>query len=167
MKKRLTVTVIILAFAGSAIFAAQRYLTLAKAQEQSTQQIEDLTEAKALVERHPEVFQNPRRLATKGPLKILVQEASARNGIPLTYLAESEKDAGENMKERSVVCRAVNVDQTKFVSFLSDIESKTNGARIKEIRLKPSSERTGAYQEAEAVVAMRWLAEKTDGRSGQ
>lgn len=144
---------------GTGAFAVNRFVALDEATTTQTLRMEELDEAQHLVQAHPEAFGINSVAAVKSDLKGLVQQSSSRNGVVLMYLSETERDAGERIKERNVVARVVNVPHAKLVAFLSDLENLGGGARIKEIRLKPAADRSDVYQEAETVLALRWVTE--------
>lgn len=147
------------ALIGSGAYAFNRLMALDDAQAAHVLRMEELDEARHLVQAHPEAFGANSGNSTKTDLKGLVQQSSSRNGVVLMYLTETERDAGEKIKERNVVARAVNVSHAKLVAFLADLENRGGGARIKEIRLKPATDRSDVYQEAETVLALRWVTE--------
>jgi hypothetical protein len=147
-------TIIILTLCAG--FAVERYLKMSETQEALDAVIIDLTEAQALSARHPEVF-GAAIDTQQASLKPLVQEIGARHGVSLAFLTETEKESGEGIRERSVLCRAVNVEQDKLVKFLFDLEKNGRGARLRELRLKPAPERGDMFQEAEGVLTIRSL----------
>lgn len=148
---------IVAALIGAGIFAFERFMALDEARAAHALRMEELDEARHLVHSHPEAFGVNSAASAKTDLKGLVQQSSSRNGVVLMYLSETERDAGEKIKERNVVARAVNVPHAKLVAFLADLENRGGGARIKEIRLKPALDRSDVYQEAETVLALRWV----------
>jgi hypothetical protein len=158
MRSRSFLSVIVFAACiGAGGFAFNRYMAMDEAQSSHTSRLEDLDEARHLFQSRPEAFGVNAGTAAKSDLKGLVQQSSSRNGVVLMYLTETERDAGEKIKERNVVARAVNVPHAKLVAFLADLENRGGGARVKEIRLKPALDHSDVYQEAEAVLALRWI----------
>jgi hypothetical protein len=151
--------IVIAAVIAAGAFAFNRFMALEEAQAANALRMDELEEARHLVQSHPEAFGVNASAVAKSDLKGLVQQSSSRNGVVLMYLTETERDAGEKIKERNVVARAVNVPHAKLVAFLADLEKQGNGARIKEIRLKPATDRSDVYQEAETVLALRWVTE--------
>jgi hypothetical protein len=161
---RLLPALAVVALVLCAGFAAERYLKMAEAQEALDASILGLTEAQALSARHPEVF-GAAGDSQQVSLKPLVQETGARHGIALAFLTETEKESGDGIRERSVLCRAVNVEQGKLIKFLFDLEKNGQGARLRELRLKPAPERSDMFQEAEGVLTIRSLS-KTGKQAG-
>lgn len=132
------------------IFAVERYTAyLPVSAEAGLRQVQ-LEEAQRMATAYPDAFGNR---AEEVNLKATVQAAVARQGISVTYLSESEKDLGKNLREYSVLTRAVNVPHAKLVTFLAELEAKGGGAHIKEIHLKPSKSHSEVYEEAETVVS--------------
>jgi hypothetical protein len=138
-------------------FAVDRYAAMEEARTATTAAHEQLALAQDIAQRHPEAFGVNANHSAVADLKRLVQDSAARNGVSLLYLTETERDAGESIRERNVLARLVNVPHDKLVSLLADLETKGGGARIKEIRIKPSIARSDVYQEAEAVLTVRWI----------
>ena len=147
-----------LALIGAATFALDRYFALDAARSSLGEQMLQLERACQLARTHPQSLGTTANGA-KTDLKALVQQSSARQGIVLTHLSETEHEAGEKVKERTISARAANVPHTAMVAFLADLESRGGGARVKEIRLKPAVDNGGMYQEAESVLAVRWVAD--------
>jgi len=136
-------------------FAADRYLAYRAAREERDASVAQLETALGLLKAHAEDFDAN---ATKGKrvgLKTLVQESGARSGVTLVYVTESEKEAGKGLRERSVTARMGAVRQEKLVAFLSDVEDRGGGAKVRELRLKPDKAQSGLYQAAECVVSLR------------
>jgi len=153
--------IVALLLLGAALFAMDRYVRMEQAHQDLNLRNEELDEARRLLRTFPDTFVNT---GTDSPvdLKTIIQQSSARNGIAVMYLSETERDAGEKIKERSVIARLVNVPHQKLVTFLQELEQESRGARIKELRLKPSANRSDVYQEAESVLAIRWLNERSE-----
>jgi hypothetical protein len=145
-------------------FAIERYGSMGEARAASTTAMEQVSKAQEMAWEHPEAYGVNANQGAKTDLKRMVQEAGARNGVSLLYLSETERDAGDSVRERNVMSRLVNVPHAKLVAFLADLESKGGGARIKEIRIKPALDRSDVYQEAEAILAIRWLTPKESGK---
>lgn len=145
------------AFVFATYFAVDRFAALDDARTASTLAQEQLASAQEMAHRHPEAFGLNANRGSSVDLKRLVQDSSARNGVSLLYLNETERDAGESIRERNVLARLVNVPHDKLVTLLADLETNGGGARIKEIRIKPSPARSDIYQEAEAVLTIRWI----------
>ena len=151
---------ILIALAAAGFVAFDRYLALDSARTALSETRDQLDESSRLAATHPKAFGLDGKQG-RVSLKNIVQETSARHGIPIVYLTETEKDVGDKVRERSVIARAVNAPHGKFVRFLAELELKGNGAKIKELRLKPSVTQPGIYQEAEAVFSHRHLAEES------
>ena len=153
--KRIFPAIVVAFFAAAAFFCIDRYVFMTSAKAALAEKQEGLAKAKQLYSANPHLFGTSDK--SKIELKVLVQEASARTGVSLSFLTETEKEIGDGIKEKNVQCRAVNVPQAKLVSFLADLESRSGGARIKELRLKPAAEQSDVFQEAESVLAVRYV----------
>jgi len=147
-----------LVLATAVCFAVFEYVSYTEARDSFNDRMERLQDAQAMASKHSQIFRTGTATVRKD-LKGLVQEVGAKNGISIIYLNETERDAGDMVRERNVVARAVNVPHAKLVTFLADLESRGNGARIKEIRLKPALDKSDVYQEAESVLAVRSVIE--------
>jgi hypothetical protein len=139
----------------AAAFAVDRYLAYRAAREERDASVEQLGAALGMLKGHPEDFGNRAGSARRVGLKTLVQESGARSGVTLVYVTESEKEAGKGLRERSVTARMGAVRQEKLVAFLSDVEERGGGAKVRELRLKPDKAQSGLYQAAECVVSLR------------
>jgi hypothetical protein len=159
--------IVTLAFIAASAFAINRYVALDEARCAATESKEQILEAQRLMNAHPEAFGDRSGNPAKSDLKRLVLDSGARNGIALRYLTETERDAGEKVHERDVLSRMINVPHDKLVLFLADLEANGSGARIKEIRLKPASDKSNVYQEAETVLAIRTLVETKETRKSE
>lgn len=151
---------------SAVVFAVTRYFAYQESQETFTECLTNLQDAHGMAARHKDLFEANKLNAGRNDLKAIVQESGARNGVPLIYLNETERDSGDKVRERNVTARAVNVPHSKLVTFLVDLETRGGGARIKEIRLKPSADKAGVYQEAESVLAIRTVVETAPSQSG-
>jgi len=140
---------VLLALGAGAFAALERYSAYAPVQAQAELRQVQTEEAQRIGVAYPDAFGAQ---AVPMPLKSTVQAAVARHGVSVTFLAESEKDLGKGLRERNVIARLVNVPQAKLVAFLADMEAQ-GGARVKELQLKPAKDRSGSYEEAEAVVS--------------
>lgn len=146
-------TMLLLGVASSAFFAADRYLVQKELQGQLSDQYTQVQDSQNLAARHPKVFSQQQSQVSD--LKTIVQSAGAKHGVAVVYLNETARESGDKMNERNVVVRAVNVAHPNFVRFLAEIEQLGRGAKLKDLRIKPSEERTNVYQEAEAILALR------------
>ena len=156
--RRAWAIIICLLCAGSLALALDRYAAYAQGSSRLDATLESLAASRALRETHPLVFSTSQAAGSgKDRLKALVQDCGAKQGLGIAYLSEAEREVGKGAMERQVVCRAVGVPHDKLVKFLASLEAQGEGAKIKEIRLKPAKEKSGIYEEAEAVVAVRWL----------
>ncbi len=160
MTKALLPSLVVICLLGVSVFTGSRYAEYDAARTQLDESRALLHEAQSLTNSHPEAYGANAAGGAKLDLKQLVQESGARNGISILYLSENERDAGESVRERIVLTRAVNVPHQQLVAFMADLESQGGGARIKEIRIKPKGDKADTYQEAEIVLAVRWLVEK-------
>lgn len=138
---------------SSVYFAADRYFAQRDMNERLNASLAEVHGALDLAARHPKVF--AQKNGEAADLKKIVQASGTRHGVAVVYLNETERESGDKMNERNVVVRIVNVPHPNFVQFLAEIERLGQGARFKDIRMKPSDERTGVYQEAEAILALR------------
>lgn len=162
--RRFSSMLMLLVLVASALFAVDRYLAFDQRRSEFTNRTAELQEAKTIYRQAPESFGGAVGPAEDRPLKPLVQAASNQNRIRLNYLSETEKELGKGVRERSVIARTTNVPHAALVAFLAEVEAKGGGARIKEIRLKPSPTQSGVYQDAECVVSRNRVAESTAGR---
>ena len=161
MTKALLLPLLVVAcLIGVSIFTVSRYAEYDAAQSQLEESRALIQEAQSLASNHPDAYGANASGGTKLDLKQLVQESAAGNGISILYLSETERDAGESIRERNVLTRAVNVPHQQLIAFMAELEARGGGARIKEIRIKPKGDKTDTYQEAEIVLAVRWLVEK-------
>ena len=160
MSKVLFPSVVVICLISVSVFTGSRYATYDAAQSQLEESRALLQEAQTLATNHPEAYGSNASRGAKLDLKQLVQESGAKNGISILYLSETERDAGESVRERNVLTRAVNVPHPQLIAFMADLEARGGGARIKEIRIKPKGDKADTYQEAEIVLAVRWLVEK-------
>jgi hypothetical protein len=145
--------------AAALAFAINRYVEMESLRSDLLESKEELAEAQHMVSAHPEAFDVDANSASKADLKALVQKSAARIGVPIAYLNETERDAGEKVRERDVYARAINVSHTSLIAFLADLEANGGGARIKEIHVKIAPDRSDMYLEAESILAIRWLVE--------
>lgn len=160
MSKVLFPSLVVICLVGVSVFTGSRYAEFDAARAQLEESRELLQEARGLANNHPEAYGPNASGGTKLDLKQLVQESGAKNGISILYLSETERDAGESVRERNVLTRTVNVPHSQLIAFMADLEARGGGARIKEIRIKPKGDKADTYQEAEIVLAVRWLLEK-------
>ena len=156
---------LMLSFLLCAFFVIDRYLAMRNAETAFNDAVDDISQIQITIGKYPDVFGPKPKLAST-PLKPLVQEASSHNGVTLAFLTETEKEIDEGVSERSVLYRANNVEQGKLVKFLCELEQRGEGARLKELRLKPSSERSGVFQEAEGVLSLRSLSKSSANSTG-
>jgi len=138
---------------ASMYFSADRYFAQKETNERLQASLAEVNDAQELAARHPKVF--AQKSGDAADLKKIVQASGAKHSVAVVYLNETERESGDKMNERSVVVRVVNVQHPNFVRFLAEIEQLGQGARFKDIRMKPAEDRTGVYQEAEAVLALR------------
>lgn len=160
MSRGIAPVLVLALLAAASAFALNRYAEFDAARGDYSDAQDLLQEAERLAHSHPEAYGVNAKGGAKLDLKQLVQESGAKNGISLLYLSESERDAGESIRERNILSRIVNVSHPQLVSFMADLEARGGGARIKEIRIKPKADKADVYQEAEVVLAVRWLFEK-------
>lgn len=85
------------------------------------------------------------------PPKALLQDLAARQGIRVAFLAETEREVAGGGRERQVSARLVRVPQASLVRLLSGLEAPGTALRVRELRLRPSPEEAGLYEEAELV----------------
>ena len=142
-----------IALVVAAAFAADRYLALATAQDGLSARMAELTEARQVVQANRDAFDGGVGVAG-GDLKSLVQQAGVRGGVRIAYLAEDDREVDPGIRDRNVIVRATNVPHGQWVRFLAELQG-IGGGRVKEIRVKPSKDQNGAYQEAEAVLTVR------------
>jgi hypothetical protein len=150
-------TLVLIALAIATAFAIDRYLAMTSAQELVNARVEMLSEAQQLAARQSGIFSPGAAKVQTTSLKTLVQDVNARHGLTVTYMNENERDIGDKIRERTVLTRSINVPHEKLIAVLAELESRSGGARMKEIRVKPSSDRTNLYDEVETVLALRSL----------
>lgn len=144
-----------LLFVGAALFALDRYWAYASARDEFTTTEKDLIVAQDMLKRHAQAFVDKPADAPNVSLKAVVQQLGRKHRMNLVYLTEVEKEAGKGVRERNVITRVSKVAHGDLARFLSDVESKGSGIRIKEIQLKPSKTESGVYATAECVVVKR------------
>jgi hypothetical protein len=150
---------VLLACLAAMLLAVDRYDAYAEANSDLEAVLRSLARARALRGDQPGAFLvEHEHGAGKEGLKSLVQTCGTNLGLGLAYLSETEREAGKGIWERQVHCRLVGVPHEKLVAFLTSLEAAGHGAKLKEIRLKPAKDSGSVYEEAEALVAVRWLA---------
>ncbi|MCK6498651.1 MAG: hypothetical protein L6Q38_04135 [Nitrospira sp.] len=154
----------LLAAVSAAAFAVDRYLAFAKGEAELEERIAALQDAKEIYQQASGAFGAATAPTEDLPLKPLVQKAGAEAKVRLNYLSETEKDLGKGVHERSVVARTSDVPHATLVAFLAALEARGDGARIKELRLKPSKTQSGIYQDAECVLARNRYEERSTGK---
>lgn len=145
--------------AGAAAFATERGLAWAAAREARLAAHREIEDALRLAARHPNAF-GIQAAPGESSLKSLAQETAARRGLQIGALSESERELDRGRRERQVVVRVVDAPHAELVRFLDDLEAQGAGAKVKEIHLRPSETRNGAYEEAEVVVSRVVTVEK-------
>jgi len=145
--------------AGAAAFATERGLAWIAAREARKAAHLEIEDALRLAARHPTAF-GMQVTAGESPLKSLAQETAVRRGLHIGALSESERELDRDRRERQVVVRVIDAPHAEFVRFLDDLEAQGAGARVKEIHLRPSETRNGAYEEAEVVLSRVMAAEE-------
>ena len=143
----------LLVLLGSAAFAVERGLAASRSREAREAAVAELAETLALAAKHPGAFGGPAPKAGESALKTLAQQASARRSLTLAYLSESEREAEKGRVERQVTLRLVAPGHAALVGLLQDLERDGAGARVKEIHVRPSPERSDLYEDAEIVLA--------------
>jgi hypothetical protein len=118
-----------------------------------------LSEAQALLARHPDIFRGGAGApAGDLPLKTVLQDASTKHGLQLGFLSEADKEAGKGRREKQVSARLVRAPHEKIVPFLADLEALGAGSVVKELHLRPSKEQSDLYEEAEVVFSRAYTA---------
>ncbi len=145
----------IILVACATVFAAFKYVAMADARAQMELKSGQLENAKAMLQKNRGAFAGGGQNFTPAALKNLVQQSSAQHGVTIIYLNDNEKEIGEKVHECNVVWRAVNVKHSNLVLHLADLEARAGGAKIREIRLKPSPFISDVYAEAETVLTAR------------
>ncbi len=141
------------AVAGAGILVLGEYVAFARALAARDSSSWRLAEAQRIVDRHPQAFGSARAAGVEVSLKTVVQEAAGKHGVPIASLSEVEREAGKGRRERHVVTRLVRAEHPKLVAFLSDLEEKGGGAKVKELHLRPSKDQTRVYEEAEVTLS--------------
>jgi hypothetical protein len=139
----------LLAGGAAAERAAARHAARA-AREAAHRELED---ALLLARRHPQAFGFRAAAPGESSLKSAAQEAAARRGLVIGALSESEREIDAGRRERQVLVRLLDAPHAELVRYLADLEGAPGGARVKELHLRPSESRGGAYEEAEVVMA--------------
>jgi hypothetical protein len=154
--QRLPTILALAALAGAFFFALDRYAAAGATHDAMQSALDGIADCERMAKSHPGAFGKggtPIDVA----LKPLVQEASARQSINLSYLSEIEKDVEGGARERSVYARAANVPHDRLVALLCELEARGGGAKIKEINLTISKENGGVYAEVNTVLSKRVL----------
>lgn len=136
-------------------FAVEGALAAREAKEGRDAAVEEVREAVRLAARHPGAFGGETPAAGAEALKQLVQGSASLHSLYAAFLSENEKEAGKGQRERQVTARLKDADHKRVVAFLDDLEKRGGGARVRELRLRPSPDASDVYQEVEVVLAKR------------
>jgi hypothetical protein len=143
-----------LAVLASAGLAADRWVAARAARAEREEAELALEKAAVLAREHSRVFgplaAAPARDAS---LKVLAQELATGRNVTLGYLSESEREGEKGLRERQVILRLVGAAHPNLVLYLQDLESRSGGAKVKEIHVRPSREVPDVYEEAEIVLS--------------
>lgn len=164
LTRRLPAILVFAAVAAAFYFALDRYSAAHSAHDELQAALDALDDCRRMAQAHPGAFGKD-NAPVNVALKPLVQEASARQALNLSYLSELEKDVEGGALERSAYARAANVPHDRLVAFLTELEARGGGAKIKEINLTFSKENGGVYAEVNTVLSKR-VFPSTSGRAG-
>lgn len=148
---RLLVLVLGAAAAVAAGFLVDRIMVLDDLKSRREVALDHVREAGRLAALHPDAFDPSRESVGDLSLKTLVQEKGTKLSLGIAYLSEAEREAGRGWKERQAIVRLRQAPHGRLVSFLAELEREGRGARVKELRLRPSKEKTGVYEDTEIV----------------
>jgi len=163
MSSRFALILAVLAVCIAAGIAADRMAVASSARREREAARESLRRAAALLVEHPQVFGPGASSRTGGvSLKTLVEEAARIRNVSLGYLSETQRETDRGPQERQVLIRLLNAVHSNVVFFLQDLETRSCGARIKELHLRPSRVLPDTYEEVEVVVSKG--VPKTDGK---
>lgn len=154
-KPRLVTWGVALAVLISGGLALDRAFAAGRAREARDAAVGDLRKATALAAKHPGSFGAQASAAGGEALKQLVQGSASLHSLLVAFLSENVKETGKHERERQVTARLTGANHRKLVAFLDDLERRGNGARVRELHLRPSPESSEAYQEVEIILAKR------------
>jgi hypothetical protein len=150
---RIVTWTVLAALLGSGWFAVESLLALQLRDRERERVVGRLVEARTLIARNPELFAADPRPASDLALKGLIQEAAARQGLQVGFLSETEKESGKGRREKQVSARLVRAPHAKLVPFLADLESRGQGALVKELHFRPTKELSDHYEDVEVLLA--------------
>lgn len=153
MRSKLAGWVLIFSLLGSGWYAVESALSSRLRSAERDRFVGRLSEAQALLDRHPDLFRGISVSAGDLPLKTILQDSSTKHGLQLGFLTEADKEAGKGRREKQVSARLVGAPHEKLVPFLAELEARGGGSVVREIHLRPSKDQTALYEEAEVVFA--------------
>jgi hypothetical protein len=135
-------------------YAANRCVTI-YALETRVDSKRELLSSAAIAAKRIRLMSKEQSIQSSDQLKKIIYQCSANNGVALAYVTDFDREAGENIREQSVLCRATNVQQSALIIFLAQAEQMAGNAKVKEVRLKQSLEKPDRFQDVEIVIAVR------------